>query len=335
MGDNTTRWDPLIVAALMERGLTPRELRDAVRTHQSHTEWFEHNPHHADTPAVSLSDDMWAIAIDDDLYPKHLANSTLAPPPVLYGRGNIHALSNIGIAIIGTRRMSKLGENVAGAAAQGAARNNTPIISGLADGCDQAAHQAALDLGLQTVAVLACGADLCYPPHAAEIANNIIKNSGAIISEQPCGTKISAPRLMARNRIIVGLSAAVVVAEAAIDSRGTIGAIGCAVANGTPIIVAKPRGQWQNHPGAQLPLLLADEHGIDPQRFGWTGNAAKNCWKHAPLAAATADDRDTLGDYIDLYVRFSGTNTNQTGEPSKSGPKSKTDAGHQMAAADS
>lgn len=149
---------------------------------------------------------------DDTDYP-HRLRQTPHPPPVLYVCGTISNEDQSAVAMVGTRRASAYGREVAHALATELARHHVTIVSGLALGIDTIAHQAALEAGGRTIAVLGSGVDQIYPPHNRGLAQEILRN-GAIVSEYPLGTRPEASNFPPRNRIISGLSLCVVVVEA-------------------------------------------------------------------------------------------------------------------------
>jgi DNA processing protein len=156
----------------------------------------------------------------DESYPKRL-NEIDQPPPVLYTQGNINPDDEWSVAIVGTRRVTAYGRQVAEDIAGSLARNGLTIISGLARGVDSIAHQAALDAGGRTIAVLGSGLDRIYPPENRQLAEQI-KANGAIISEFSPNTPPEASNFPQRNRLISGLSLAVLVIEAGIKSGALI-----------------------------------------------------------------------------------------------------------------
>ena len=159
------------------------------------------------------------VSIYDEDYPKSL-KEIHDPPLVLYVRGEIPK-SNYAIGVVGSREASHYGLKAANLFATGLAREGIPIISGGAKGIDAAAHEAALKAGGTTVAVLGCGLDIAYPASNQKLFERIAQ-SGAVISEYPPGTAPMSQNFPARNRIIVGLSRGIVVAEAAQKSGALI-----------------------------------------------------------------------------------------------------------------
>lgn len=148
---------------------------------------------------------------DDEAYPRRLKEIS-QPPPVLYVKGDLTSADDWALAVVGTRRASAYGKEVARALVTDLARNKMTIVSGLARGIDAAAHVAALDAGGRTLAVLGCGIDTVYPPEHTKLSSMIAEH-GALISEYPVGTKPAAENFPARNRIISGLSLGVLIVE--------------------------------------------------------------------------------------------------------------------------
>jgi DNA processing protein len=161
-----------------------------------------------------------ALTLRHPGYPS-LLREIVQPPPVLYVRGTLESADDWAIAIVGTRRASAYGRQVTERLASELAAQSITIVSGLARGIDTHAHSAALDAGGRTIAVLGCGPDLVYPPENARLAARIVE-SGAIVTEFPPGTQPEAGNFPARNRLISGLSLAVLVTEAPADSGALI-----------------------------------------------------------------------------------------------------------------
>lgn len=151
-------------------------------------------------------------------YPVALCDLADAPP-LLWLRGDPSLLRRPLVALVGARNASSLGRRMARAMAADLGRAGYVVVSGLARGVDTEAHKAALDTG--TVAVFGGGVNVIYPSENTELADQIIAK-GLAVSEQPMGLAPQARHFPARNRIISGLSRAVVVIEAASKSGSLI-----------------------------------------------------------------------------------------------------------------
>lgn len=149
---------------------------------------------------------------EDETYPKRLIEID-QPPPVLYLRGDLLPEDDWAVAVVGTRRITGYGRQVAGEISSFLANNGITVISGLARGVDSVAHKAALDAGGRSLAVLGNGVDQVYPPEHRRLADAIVQH-GALISDYPLGTPPDSVNFPPRNRIISGLSQAVVIVEA-------------------------------------------------------------------------------------------------------------------------
>lgn len=153
-------------------------------------------------------------------YPSALAEVADAPP-VLWALGDVSLLAGPMVAMVGARNASSLGVRMARRLGAGLSEAGFTVVSGLARGIDAAAHEAALDGQGRTVAVMAGGVDVIYPPENAALATSI-GEKGCRISEHPPGLEPQARHFPLRNRIVAGLSRAVVVAEAAAKSGSLI-----------------------------------------------------------------------------------------------------------------
>jgi DNA processing protein len=156
----------------------------------------------------------------DETYPRRLKEIDQAPP-VLYIRGRLTLEDEWSVAIVGTRRITVYGRQVAEELASYLGRNGITVVSGMARGVDAVAHQAAIQAGGRTQAVFGCGVDRIYPPEHRKLADQIIAH-GALISDYPPGTQPDAANFPPRNRIISGLSLATVVIEAGETSGALI-----------------------------------------------------------------------------------------------------------------
>jgi DNA processing protein len=149
----------------------------------------------------------------DAAYPKALL--TLDPrPPTLYVVGDDRAFEQRAVAIVGTRRASGYGLSVAAEMAHDLAEASVVVVSGLALGIDGAAHRAAVEAGGRSIAVLPSPIDRIYPPRHRSLAREILRRGGALVTEVPTGATVGKPDFARRNRVIAGLSEAVVVVEA-------------------------------------------------------------------------------------------------------------------------
>lgn len=149
---------------------------------------------------------------EDEAYPRRLKEID-QPPPVLYLRGNLLPEDEWAVAIVGTRGITAYGRQVTAEITSVLARRGVTVISGLARGIDAEAHKAALNAGGRTLAVLGSGVDQIYPPEHRQLADQIIA-SGALMSDYAPGTPPDGVNFPPRNRIISGLSMAVIVIEA-------------------------------------------------------------------------------------------------------------------------
>jgi DNA processing protein len=154
-------------------------------------------------------------------------------PPVLWYRGTLECLSQPVVAIVGSRAASAVALETARRLATDLASRGITVASGLARGVDSAAHRGALETG-KTIAVLGSGVDRVYPHEHIELADRIAQ-SGLVVSEYPPGTPPLAFHFPMRNRLISGLSRAVVVIEAS-DKSGSLITAGCAAEQGRDVM---------------------------------------------------------------------------------------------------
>jgi DNA processing protein len=152
-------------------------------------------------------------------YPERL-REIYDSPPVLWVRGDVRLLSRPAIAIVGTRHPTPYGAGVAEMLARDLAARRLLIVSGMARGIDSCAHKGALAARMPTVAVWGTGIDVVYPKENRKLAEEILALGGAIVSENPMGTFPAPQNFPRRNRILSGLSVAVLVVEAG-ENSGT------------------------------------------------------------------------------------------------------------------
>ncbi len=199
------------VDALQSAGLSGKVLENFVKVR-----------HGVDLEAIwekTLVQGIQVLTWDEAAYPNRLKQID-QPPPVLYVRGEILDEDTWAVAIVGTRRMTVYGRQVAEELGAFLAQRSITMVSGLALGVDSAAHAATLRAGGRTLAVLGSGVDRIYPPENERLAAKIIER-GALISDYAPGTPPNSVNFPPRNRIISGLSLATIVVEAG-ESSGAL-----------------------------------------------------------------------------------------------------------------
>lgn len=158
---------------------------------------------------------------DDPAYPDALRNIP-DPPFQLFYRGNPDCLSNRCVTMIGSRKSSRTGETAAYTVAKELSANGVCIVSGLALGIDTAAIKGGLDGGTPVAGILGCGLDVDYPAANRALKERIIAAGGVLLSEYPPGVKALPHHFPVRNRIMSGLSSAVLMMESGIRSGSMI-----------------------------------------------------------------------------------------------------------------
>jgi DNA processing protein len=195
---------------LSNAGLSERVIADIASL-----SWREH----AEKELVKARDaGVLIITADDTAYPPELRN-TPDPPLFLYVKGSLR--HEEGVAIVGTRKPTHYGLTVTHRISYELAAAGLAVVSGLARGIDTQAHRGALAAKGRTIAVLGCGIDIVYPPENRGLLE-LISGNGAVVTENPFGTKPEAGYFPARNRIISGLSRGTVIIEATEDSGSLI-----------------------------------------------------------------------------------------------------------------
>lgn len=163
------------------------------------------------------------LSYGSDNYPQEMlcaVNCSGRPdiPLTLYCKGNLEALKHPGVAVIGTRHPSPAGRRHAEYCGERLAEAGCNIISGLAAGCDAAAHRGALSCpGGRTTALLGHGLDTVYPKEHASLARDILEHDGLLISEYPLGTRVTPFTLTARDRLQAALAQSVLVVQASAE----------------------------------------------------------------------------------------------------------------------
>ena len=230
------------LALALSPGLGPKRILDAMKVLGAASRIFEMSlteleglrfPAQAaqfifDGKARTAAEEEWAkvaaqaatvVTFGCQEYPERL-KEIYDPPPVLWVRGPVSLLSRPAIAVVGTRHPSPYGLGMAEMLARDLAARRLLIVSGMARGIDTCAHKGALAARMPTVAVWGTGIDVVYPKENKKLAEEILAIGGAIVSELPMGTFPAPQNFPRRNRILSGLSVAVLVVEAA-ENSGT------------------------------------------------------------------------------------------------------------------
>jgi DNA processing protein len=238
LDDDRLAWLALVLAP----GLGPKRILDGVKLLDAPSQIFRISlteleslrfPAEAaqfifDGKARQAADEEWAHVAEQGgtictygcaEYPERL-KEIYDPPPVLWVRGTIGLLTRPSIAIVGTRHPSPYGAGVAEMLARDLAARRLLIMSGMARGIDTCAHKGALTARMPTVAVWGTGIDVVYPKENKRLSEEILASGGAIVSEMPLGTFPAPQNFPRRNRILSGLSIAVLVVEAS-ENSGT------------------------------------------------------------------------------------------------------------------
>ncbi len=173
--------------------------------------------------ADCLKQGIQILTLFDEAYPELLRNIP-DPPLVLYVRGTLPDFTDrLSISIVGTRKCTRYGKQAAWHFAGNLAQRGVIIVSGMALGIDGTANRAAIEAGGETVAVLGCGVDVCYPWQHKQLMEDIVRH-GAVISEYPPGTEPIGKHFPVRNRIITGLGQGTLIVEAPKKSGALISA---------------------------------------------------------------------------------------------------------------
>ena len=178
------------------------------------------------------------VTLADPEYPRMLKR-TLDPPPVLYYIGRLDLISRPAIAVVGTRLATSYGKLVAEQFAAAFSDRGFTVVSGMAKGIDSCAHRGALNRAGSTIAVLGLPVDRIYPPDNRQLYREI-RDKGLLLSEAPPDMPYHHGMFPARNRVIAGLSLAVVVAEAPDESGALITAAKAVEADRPVFVVPGP-----------------------------------------------------------------------------------------------
>lgn len=160
------------------------------------------------------ADGVVSLAWHDARFPKRLLKIGRDCPAVIHLKGDLSLLGEEkAVAIIGARAADKEGNDAAYRLGRKYAEEGNVIVSGLALGCDTAAHRGCLEVGGKTIAIVGNGLDICHPKENKPLEQEILEKGGLILSEQPYGVKANPKRLVARNRLQAALSTTVILAQ--------------------------------------------------------------------------------------------------------------------------
>jgi DNA processing protein len=187
------------------------------------------------------------LSFEDTGYPAALREAPV-PPPILYARGTARLDDRAVVAIVGARSPTQYGLSIARSLGRGMARAGVGVVSGLAQGIDDAAMTAAVEAGGKVLGVLGCGLSIIYPASARDLVPRLLEE-GALLSEYPMETKPLRGNFPERNSIIAGLALGTVVVEAA-EKSGSLITAECALEAGRSIFAVPGDITRENSRGA-------------------------------------------------------------------------------------
>src|SRR3989344_5818086 len=241
------------------------------------------------------------------------------PPKQLYCRGNISLLNSSCLAVVGTRKLTSYGREITQQIVRDLVNNGFTVVSGLALGIDAIAHQATIDCGGKTIAVLGGGVgDKNIGPRTNfPLAQNILKNDGLLVSEYSNEEKIFASNFAVRDRIISGLSLGVLVIEAD-EKRGALTTSKCALDQNRDVFavpgsVLSPKSVGPNtliQSGAKLVMNAYDIINEYHENLQLFSDKKKGVLTKNPTERKIVDLLDEHGIlFVDDIIRMSGTET--------------------------
>lgn len=255
------------------------------------------------------------VSKDDESYPE-LLKEIHDPPYLLYIYGSLDSLKAPSLAVVGSRKHTHYGKEVVDKVVPELVQHGITIVSGLALGIDALAHKVALDSGGKTVAIIGCGLDNIYPMANINLAREIIRKGGAIVSEYPFGTPPLKQHFPARNRIISGVSLGTLVIECDIESGAMITAHHCIEQNremfAVPGFLTNPLSAGPNSllkMGAHV--VTSGKDVVEGLELFWDADTVKICDKDITLPINERNIYDLLSHepvHIDVIVEHSRMN---------------------------
>jgi len=242
----------------------------------------------------SMASDILIFSKGDASYPVRF-NKIPDPPVIIYAKGNLESLNHpYAIAIIGTREPTDYGIKCGEAISKQFVTKDFVVVSGLAIGCDTAAHRGCLDSNGITIAILAHGLHMIAPAQNKDLAEEILEKNGCLLSEYPIGENPMPHNFIERDRLQSGISDAVFVIETDVKG-GTMHAVNACIKENKPVACLKHPEKYLAHPKVQgnVKLILEnkaipiiDEEGINnfiqDHIFGEKPNEAEK--NKAPIA---------------------------------------------------
>ncbi|MGN0876335.1 MAG: DNA-processing protein DprA [Kiritimatiellia bacterium] len=228
----------------------------------------------------------------DEAYPE-LLRTAPGRPLALYVKGDVAALSKPAVAIVGTRRVTPYGADQAAKFAHDLAANGWMILSGLALGVDAEAHRAALDAGGVTVGILGSGLDQFYPPENRELAREMVRKGGAVVSEFPFGRTPDTQTFPQRNHVVAALAKGVLAIEAPPKS-GTLITTGIAADLGRTVMAVPGRVDSRSSAGCLALIrdgarLVRHARDVEEELCGFLPGLEQPLAKKAGAKAKKAD----------------------------------------------
>lgn len=292
--------------------LPPAELKLAFGSHRDIVEAILGKTTHARAEQELRLAEQHGIRLlfcTDGDYPVRLnRDETQDCPVLLYVLGPANLNAERALAVVGTRRATPQGRDATDRLVGQLTPLKMPIVSGLAYGIDTAAHTAALDHGLPTVAVLGHGLDRIYPPSNRNLATRIVAEGGALVTEYPMGTAINPRYFPARNRVIAALTDATVVVEAS-EKGGAL--ITAAIAAGyhrevfaVPGRVTDTYSRGTNNLIATQRALLVRDGSDVAEHMGWPSPQASGKSAQASLFPSLSPDGQRLYDLLKSHSQL-------------------------------